>query len=239
MENNQPKQVKISKTKIVNIKPWTTKTKKDFVRSLKKNGKSIDEYTIFKDLFFPYIEPNNEYYTINETQYLLYNIRKISAKTDLDFLISCAECGEAIEVQCDMEDLVFYEEGKIPLEKDGISWVNINDSLSWRNFSSTKKGVEKFFEITDKYSDESPVGLEMALSIAKINDKEIQNLDEILEELENLSLDRYNELLKTYDEIKSQFEIKIEKTCPNCDYTDTYYFESIPEFFDPLMPKID
>jgi hypothetical protein len=216
-------ELKLGKNKIIDIKPWKTKTKKDFLNIIKKKGKEISENDILDTLILPYVEPNNIYFSDEEIQWILVNIRNISANNDMKFLIECSNCKKDITISCKLLDLCEYKENEYPIIKNEKAWIDLDDS------KSLKDNIKKY--------DEFPKNIEMLMHLESVGNKKFSNMDEKIEYFENLSLEDNDKLVDEYKEVKSDIELKYKTKCPKCEYETTYVFEEIPNFFDPILPK--
>jgi hypothetical protein len=212
--------IKLGKEKIVTIKPWKTKTKKEFLNLIKKNNgdfKNIKESEVLKVLLTPYIEPNDIFLSDAEKEYLIICIRNISLDNNISFLIECSGCGEKIPVKCEIMDLVKYQENQYPIILNDISWIDIKNNTQ------------------SKYKDYMPGTIEMLSHISDYKGE--VNLDKMVEIYDNMELKESDDLYKDYTTIRSSIKIEREETCPYCSELDTYYLESVPDLFEPLLPK--
>jgi hypothetical protein len=224
-------EISLGNNKIVTITPWKTKTKKEFLNKIKSSKDNIDENLILDILFYPYIEPKDIYLSEQEIQWLFVNIRKISIHQNLDFQIKCGNCEENIPLLVPIENICEYSENNLFIEED-IIIDNKTLKIKWKDLKN-KNSLESMIK---NYPDETPGTIEMLLHIESIDGKEIQSFGEILEFYEDLSLDASENIIKSYNKNKPKVTIKTEAICPSCDYKDIYYFESIPDFFTPLLP---
>ena len=214
--------LKLGKQKQVEIQPWKTKTKKEFLTVIKNKQDKLDENDIFNILIKPYITPNDIYLSDDEIQWIMINIRNISLDNNMNFLVECS-CGNDIEIKCKLMDLCKYTENQYPIIKDDIAWRDI-------------KNKDELIKNQKTNEDEIPKIIEMLSHIDKIEGKSLPFSD-IVEYNDDLPLNDGNKMLETYDEIKSTIVISYVAECPNCKKTKTFKFENIPNFFDPLLPK--
>jgi len=215
--------VTLGKNKTIQIEPWKTKAKRDFMKRIKEKGEKFTEDDLLETLVYPYIEPKDIYLNEDEVQYVITNIRNISINDKLSFNIECSSCYETISVDTDILDLCEYQENSYPIETDGIVWKDL----------SSKKSLEK---ICKEYPDDLPSDLEMLLHIKEYKGKEITSFAEIMEIVDEFTLQDNEDLYNHYDKVKSKFTISKDIVCMKCNSSDTYEFESIPGFFEPLLP---
>jgi hypothetical protein len=221
MENLE---LKLGKNKVVKIKPWKTKTKKDFINIIKNKKDKLTEDDILKTLILPYVEPNNLYFSEDELQFILINIRNISIKDNIKFFTECKNCKENIEINTKIINLCEYSPNEYPI---------IENDISWKDIESDKELQENI----KKHKDELPSNIEMLMHIDGIKNKKFKNIEEVIEFFDDLSLDENEKLFKDYSKVKSSIEIKYTTKCPECKTQEIYTFEEIPDFFNPLLPE--
>jgi len=213
-------QVTLGKNKIIEVQEWKTKTKKDFLNLIKENEgnfDSINEEKILNILLYPYISPNNIYLNAVEKEYLITQIRKISINDNIDFNIKCSNCNDIINVNCKIDDIIFYKQSEYPMTDNEIVWEE--------NSVPTKR------------KDYLAQTIEMLNHIKSYKGTNIENIDEMLEIYDNLSLSESEKILESYKKVRNTFEVKTTQKCSNCSQVDTYLLENIPNLFDPLLPK--
>ena len=221
--------VKLGKEKEVEILPWKTKTKKEFLKTVKEfaeNGKEMKEDDILRVLLYPYVNTKNIYLSDDEKQYLLVKIRDISLPQDIEYTINCSNCDGIIDVRCKPLEMVNYQENQYPVIKNDILWEDLQ--------GDTKPLIQS---IIRKYGDYLPQTIEMLLHIKKYKDEEITDFEKMIEIYEDLSLMESETIVDTYDEVKSKMLIEKDIKCDLCEFEDTYYFDTIPDLFEPLLPK--
>jgi len=214
----------LGKNKTVTLKPWKTKTKKDFLNIIKKKEKNLSEEDILEVLINPYVEPNDIYFSDDELQWILINLRNISIDNNMKFLIECSNCNEDILVECKLLDLVQFRENQYPIIKNERGWKDIESLQDY------KKGIKQ-------YSDEFPKNIEMLMHLDTVEGKKFNSLAEKIEYFEDLDLLEGNKIVDEYNEVKSKIDLSYKTKCPHCDYEGKYIFEELPNFFEPLLPK--
>jgi len=222
-------ELQINKNTTVKISKWNGKTKKEFLKLLKNNN--LNENTIINTLLLPYIDKRDYYLNPDEIQYILINLRKISYNKPINYNIKCIECSEVINLENDVLDFCSYKMGNFPIiYKDSENEIYFN--VIPNNFLEVSKQIEKLTNY-----DILPNTIEMLLHISKFNKKEVNTFEEIYEFYENLDIETLNDIEDFYNKNKSSLELKLDVKCPKCNSKHTYYFDSIPKFFDILMPK--
>jgi DNA-directed RNA polymerase subunit M/transcription elongation factor TFIIS len=218
-------EVKLGKNKIVEVKPWKTKTKKDFLKIVKAKQLDIVEEDLVNSLVLPYVTPNDIYFSSDEIQYLLVILREISINENIITELICKKCNESFDVSKNVKDFCKYQTSQYPVTIGKYTWRDIKSSNSVQNISK-------------KHPDELQNDIEMLLHIEAIDGKMVESFEEILDYFENLELDESKTIYEDYDKVKSKLSLEFDETCPKCGDRNTYYFETIPNFFDPLLPKV-
>jgi len=228
MQNKQNKQneqnvVDLGSNKIIQIKPWKTKTKKEFLKVIKEKQDNTSTEDIINTLVLPYIEPNDIFFTDEELQYLLINIREISIKEPIEFSAKCFKCEERYKITKRVLNFAKYKKSSYPKQSDYL-WEEI------KNKNSLKEKISE-------YPDETKYDIEMLLHIKKILDDEVTSFEDTLEYFDDLDMEESEEMYNEYNEVKSYLELNIEDKCDNCGHINFYTFDTIPDFFKPLIPK--
>jgi DNA-directed RNA polymerase subunit M/transcription elongation factor TFIIS len=219
--------LEIGKEKEVDIlKIWKGRTKKDFLNLFKTKKDNISEPEILNIILYPYIVTKGNHLTIDEEQYVLMHLRDLSVKTPLIFYISCNECDNPIEIRKNSVDLIKYTPNQFPeiskSENIEIEWVN------------QKVNINKLIK---HFNDELPDFLEILNSIERINGKSFGKFSDIIEYFEDLDISDVEWITQEYERLKSKISLETRETCKVCNHTEDYYLDSLPGFFDPLLPK--
>jgi len=218
-------ELKLGPNKSVGIKPWKAKTKKEFVKIFKAKGDKVTERDVLDILVYPYIDNTKQFYSSAELQYIMTKIREISIKDkDTSFTIECSTCGEDFDVNMDIYDLVHYKETLIPTTKENIEWIDPESSDI----------IEK--TLLDN-EEEPPDVIMLGLNIKNINGREIENIKEFLEVYDELDMNEISKIEDIWKDVTSSFSIYSTLKCDRCESSNEYYFDIIPGFFDPLLPK--
>jgi len=217
-------EILLSEDKSVNISPWKSKTRKQFIKLFKEKKTDVLEDDIVDILVMPYIEPNNIFLSSDEIQYLLIKIREISLDNKISFIMECENCKEDFDVDIELNKLVNYSPGN-------FSKASICEWTDELNKDTFKKSLEK-------YPDEVPKDLEMLIHIKSCNDKDYTlDLDKLIDDFDDFKLSEILNIKNEYSEVKSKLEISSTIKCTKCGFSKKYQFDVIPSFFDPLMPK--
>jgi len=221
--------IKIRKTLNTEVKPWTAKTKKEFIKLYREKGTEITEEEVYDILIYPYIDIDKTVFLSElEKQYILIEIKKASSFNKVNFRMSCDKCEKLFDVETTLDDVTHYHPSEFPVE----TRINKN-KFSFRDI----KMADTVKKAREKYPDEPPSYITMLLSIIEINDKPMSKLSEVMEFVENLPLPEFEKLEDFYFNKKSDLDLGQEITCPYCEYKQYYNFDIIPGFFDELLPK--
>ena len=217
--------IKLGENKEVELTPWKAKTKKDFIKVFRDKGNNVAEGDIINTLVKPYISDPKRYYSSDEIQYMLVELRRISTDENIEFTMDCdnPDCGKPINVKTTLTDITNYKPSLYPTENE----------IQWRDID-TPKVID---ELTKKYPEEPPREIAMLLHIENYKGTPVTQYNDILNIVDNMSLKDKNDLDELYEKVKATIDIKEDIKCPNCGVTTTYNFDIIPTFFDPLLPK--
>jgi uncharacterized protein YbaR (Trm112 family) len=158
--------VKLGKNKEVEVKPWKTKTKKEFLKIVKAKQLEVAEEDLINTLVLPYVTPNDIYFSSDEVQYLLVILRNISINENITTEITCRDCNNSFDISKKVTDFCKYQESQYPIVIGKYSWKDI------KNPNSVKT-------IHQQNPDELLNDIEMLLHIEKIEDKNIESFSEI------------------------------------------------------------
>jgi len=219
-------EIRLGENKVVNITPWKSKTKKEFIKVFKLKEDKVNEDDILEILVYPYIEEKTSYYSSDEIQYILINLRKISIDKKIEFGMECTneECKKDFDIFTDLDSMTNFRPGSFPQTIDDITWRDLN------NKDALKKVIAK-------YPEEPPRELDLLMHIENYKGTAVSSIPQIMEIIDELSLQESTKLNEDYDNIKAELKIELKCTCSHCDLTKLYSFDIIPTFFDPLLPK--
>ncbi len=223
MENNL--KIKVREDLDIELSEWTAKTKKNFMDLFRKKGLKIGKKDVYKTLIIPYIEPSDIFLTSAEYDYILIELKKFNFDDELDFDINCTNCREPFRVKTTLTDITLYEPSSLSTVKDNL--------VKFRSIPTQ----EVYNTTIDKFKDENEAYLQLLLSITELNGKESENIAQVLEDVESLSISNYNKVEELYIDNSSQIELLLDIECPHCDSRETYEFDSIPNFFESMLPK--
>ena len=218
--------VNLGPEKKVEISFWRAKTKKDFIKLFKEKEENVSEQDIIDILIKPYIDNKEIWLSPEEVQYILIKIRELSIEDNLNFSVDCTLCNNSFNIDIPINELYTFKENNFPVEiKDYVTFRELYDSNI----------VEEFKE---KYKNEYiPLSLIiMLLHIENYKNTKITSFEQILEIYNNLTFKEEEILNKTYNENKASLDIEGKFICPHCETSDTYKFDVIPTFFDPILP---
>jgi len=219
-------ELKLGTNKVITLTPWKSKTKKDFIKLFKEKEDKVSEEDIINVLVMPYISDTKAYYSPDEIQYILVELRKLSIDEEIAFSLDCDKCGEVIDIDTTLTEITDYTPNKFPIETGNVQWRDLP------NKDSLKKVIKK-------YPAEPPRNLQTLLHMSHFQGQPVTSIDEIMEKVDNLSLKEDNELLENFESVQSIIKISKIIKCNNkdCKFEKDYIFDVIPTFYDPLLPK--
>lgn len=216
-------ELKLGDDKTVSISPWIGKTKKEFVKIFRDKQENVSENNIYDTLIRPYINNNEQYYSPDEIQYILFSIRTISTNENIVFSIDCKDCEEDIAVDAELKEFFKYTPSVFPAQIDRIKWKDIQ-----------KNSIKA---IKEKYPDDLKSEIDLLLHIEAVDDVKITSYNQVQEIVDNMTLSESNKLVSDYSEAKSKISLEAIIKCPHCNVEHTYYFDKIPTLFDPILPR--
>ena len=217
-------EIRLGPNKSVFVTPWKAKAKKEFIKIFKKKGENVSEEDILNILLYPYLK-EKIYLSPAEAQYVLVKLREISLRNnEVEFSLTCNNCGEDINVNINISDLIQYKETHLPIEKDGKKWED-------------PESLDQIKNALIKFKQEPPHIIMLGLNLKKYNDKEIKSLEEFLEIYNDLDFEEAEDLEDEWLGLTSDFKIIKNFKCNECNVELNYEFDVIPGFFDPLLPK--
>lgn len=213
----------LGKNKEVTLTPWKAKTKKEFVK-LFKGDKELNEKDLVSTLILPSIDEQEAFYTSDEVQYILTQLKVISIGDNVDFNMECDECHTNFDIHLTIKDIVKYTPSN----------YTKTENIDWRDIPSRKI----FDEASKRFPDESVNEIEMLLHISSYRGTQTTSFEQILDTYNNMSIKESQELIDAYTEVRPRLELSGVLTCTNeeCKQSDEYDFDVIPGFFDELMP---
>jgi len=217
--------LKVRENLELELKEWTGGTKRKFMDLFKNKGMNIKESDVHDILIKPYIVPNDVFLNSAEFQYILIELKRMNFKNEFKFEMKCAHCEDSFIVETTLSDVTNYISGK-------LSTID-TDLTKLRDIPNQ----ELFDDIIKKYPSENKMYLQLILSILRIKDKESESIELTKESLENLTISEYNELEEFFIENESSLDLALEIECPECNIGDVYEFDSLPNFFEDMLPK--
>jgi len=218
-------ELKLGENKTVKLSPWVGKTKRDFMRLFKEKGEKVSEQDVVDILVYPFIEPKDVWYSSEEMQYIVISLRELSIKDEIVFAEECHSdsCNKIVDIKTDISNIYQYFPNHFPI-KDG--------KFEWKDLI----GADSIKQTASKNSDIPQGEIDILLHIKSYDSKEITSFSEILEIADNMSLQETDDMSDSYIRNKSMLTLMYEQDC-ECGYKNKYTFDTIPSFFDPLLPK--
>lgn len=157
-----------------------------------------------------------------ELLYAIYQIRKISVKRPVKYTFECTHCSHKFEYIAEL-DKIF--EPRFSQYKP----FKINDN----EYEFAEIRNAKFYEDTlEKIEDlEAKLIVDMALHIKSINRNDAMKLNDVMAYINNMDLDEYTELQKTFLDQRFMISFMHEVECPICHHKQKYVFDTFPNFY--------
>jgi len=220
-EKNQTKkeqETKISPTffeidlghKIVKARKWKAKDRKNFKKAVLATG-DVDK-SIVNELVLNCLEDQSIALSNEEIQYILIEIRKLSISDSIDFEYTCRNCE------------------KDNKEKVLIDSINKKEFKPWSEVNGIEFGDIRNAKFYNENKDEDDDIKEIAFHIVSINGDISKTFNEIIEYLDNMDINEFDEILNAFNEMKLTIDNTKEFIC-SCGHKQIFEFDEIPGFF--------
>ena len=220
-------QVILGKNKKVTIKPWTGKTKKKVRKFFEfaESPEEIDFKEVIKTLIYDYVN-EDIYLNDDEQQYILSKIKDISLSDDIDALTYCPICSAENTFKTRSDLFLHYKENELPFKyNEEIEFVDI---ISLKDFDSEVKNI---MESEDYDGITTEKDIETAMFI-KIKDK---NTEQVIEYLDDLPLNKTQEIIKVLNEKLPKTEMYINRRCTSCNTEVDFTIDITKPIFESLL----
>jgi len=211
-------------SKFVNIHPWKASTKKELLKTIKIKQDKFNEKDLLDILFYPYIEEKDKFFSDDEIQYLVLNLRDISITEKITIKETCKKCGAEIEITGKALDFAEFKKANFNKPTGKYTWRDLKD----------RNSLER---IIKQYPDEFVGTLDMLLHLESVDGQKINSFKETMEFYDNLTISESEELENYYDDVKSKLRIHKTVVCNNCKTENDFEFKKLPGLFDALFPK--
>lgn len=213
----------LGKDKEVTITPWKAKTKKEFIK-LFNGEQELKEEDLISVLIMPSIDRKEAFYTTDEIQYILTQLKSLSVGDSVDFSMDCEKCKTNFDIHLSIGDIVNYRPSN----------YGVSENVIWRDIPTK----QIFDDAVKNFPDEAVGEIEMLLHISAYKGVTTTSLEQILEVYNDMTISESQSLIDEYLEVRPLIELSSKLTCtnPDCGQSDDYDFDIIPGFFDELMP---
>ena len=229
--DNQENIVKLGDDKIIEITPWTGKTKKLMRKEFENisGPQDIDFANVMEILLYNHIKQDDVYLNNDEQKYLLARIAKISIDEKIIGKGTCEHCESENEMVVNINEDTKYSENRLPQKsnvKDFIEYVDI-------------KSYTEFKDIVDEYlNDINYDGVTTALDIEFAMRLEFDEPKTLQERIDWLDNEPVVEIQKINDDI-NQYMPKCNITkhgkCKICGNPQDFDLEIAEEVFKTLL----
>jgi hypothetical protein len=208
--------------KEVKYRKWKVKDKKKYTKALieKNTNDTIDA------LVYDCIEDKNLPLTINEYRYMLMKIRCETIGSIVDFNIDCIKCGNEFLIEEDINNVLkpsYKDYGILKTDSTTLKMGYI-------------KNKQTFIEYLNKANTSREIYLiEFLMQIEEINGEDVFTIEYLNDFIDNLDYGDAEELFYQWEEMLFNIDSKHKATCPNCNHTDEYNFEKIPDFYPDVL----
>ena len=173
-------------------------------------------------LIYGCLEDNTLQFDSQEAEYMLYQIRKQSLKTPIIYKFTCAGCGQEFEYTANLDEIFTVKNSKYEPFTVGQYTIEFQEI----------KNAKFYFDTLENIQDENTkVIVDMALHIKSINDNVSLNITQIMEFINNLDTDIFEEIITKFFEQRFSINKVHEVSCPNCGTVEKYFFDYVPNLY--------
>lgn len=205
--------------KEVKFRKWKVKDKNKFIEQMKGDDNRTE---IQNALVYDCLEDKKIILSDEEYKHLVISIRSVSLGEEIKFNFTCDKCNEDYVFETKILDVVqpeFENFGKI--ESNGISF-EMGDILNRIEYDKAMLAAsdenERFF-------------LDFLFHIKKMNGSDAITMDSIIEKINELDVDIYEDLFKQWKKMSFTNNDVHEVMCPHCGEKQKYKFDNLPGFF--------
>lgn len=197
------------------FRKWKVKDKNKFMQA-QGNQNMINDALIYDCL-----EDKDIALSKDELKYALLLIRDKSLNDEIVFDFICESCEEDYEYVADITDIANVQMKELKeLEYNGV--VFDMHRIPNREFFN-----EKIMNVNEQQYE----FIYFVLSIKSINGNASLSFDEILEYINELDIDIFENILKQWNIMKFTLTLQKSVACPHCNSETLYDFDYFPGFF--------
>lgn len=218
------------RNKELNVRKWKVKDRIAF-KKLLSSAENLAEYDIADVLVFPCIKEQNILLTSEELKWVSTSIRKLSIGETFEFKYIClnenCKNAQATTLTIDSVNIPVYEDWK-HIENAKIN-VKFGEQVKPQFYKDVITKIEKSSD--DVFKQFNLELSDLAMHIIEIDDISTMSFNDMLEYLQNLDDDVFEEIVKEYN--KQRFTVKNTRSviCEHCQHEQWYVFDAIEDFF--------
>ncbi len=199
----------------IKYRKWKVKDKK----ALDKAETNLEKRKIF---VYDCLENPNTPLDIEEYNYILSLIRDYSLHSTLDYDLECPECHHKFSVgktSAQVVQPIYATYGTIEFKGNTITVGNVKDrDVYEETISKTITSMERYIS-------------DFALHIQTINGSDVTTIDEVIDFLDNLDVDDYENVFAQWESMRFKCNVIHSVECPNCKKVNDFDFSDMPTFF--------
>jgi len=199
----------------IKYRKWKVKDK----RALDNADSNLERRKIF---VYGCLEDPNTPLDLEEYNYVLALIRDYSLHNTLNYALTCPECGHSFTIGKTSAQVV----QPMPAVYDPI--VTNSNTIDIGNVRDQKIYEEKILKCLtpmERYITD------FALHIYSINGSDITTIENVIDFLENLDVDEYENIFAQWDIRRFKCNVIHPTKCPSCNAVSDFDFSDMPEFF--------
>ena len=208
----------------INFRKWKVKDRKKFIKTIitAEDYSTADEAQ--RNLVWDCLEDKSIVLTPDEFRYVFVKMREVSIGKSIMIDLVCSECDAEIVEEADL-DKIIKPVGSLfaPIVVDELI-LEIGDVINREFYDSKMKDSSTTAEI---------YLMDFMLHIKKINQNDTFTFEELNNTIDDMDIDVLDKVLDQWDAQKFKIDDTYEITCANCQNTELYSFDEIPN----LIPE--
>lgn len=215
MTEEFPFEIKV-RDKTVHYRKWKVRD-----RNASQDAKTSAEQR--KILVYNCIKEKNFTFDNDEYSFLLHTIRDASISKKIQYNLTCEECGQRFSFETKINDV------STPVYK---AWkpVKIGDhTIEFGDIANQEFYDKTIIEALENEKQSQYIFSDMILHIHSIDGNDALTMDKVIDFVNDLDLDNFDDLLIAYTDQKFHLDNIAEVICPHCQHKFKLLFDTFPD----------
>jgi len=203
------------KNKKVDCRKWRVKDKNKFVLATNTgNSKDVRDALVYDCMKTPTTLSNEEY------KFVFMQLRDASIKQRISYQFDCEYCNNEFITDVNLSDVITKQYNQNNVVKSSTYEFVMGDICNRQFYDEHMVG-----------SDDEKFIVDFILHIKTCNNDTTKTFDQILDIINELEVDEFEEIVKGWNDIRFQTNIISDIECPKCKKSTTFEFDELPGFF--------